>query len=547
MLLGLSLGCGDPALPGGGPPDSGQAPDGGGEPPDSGVGPGDPDSGEVDGGPHDAGTLDAGPRDGGANDAGRTDAGQPDGGKSDAGGADAGRTDAGRADGGSSSVCTGRCIMVPTPAMDSTWGVDNTGATESSLRMMQFLSHVVATLQPTAASPVTVRLQPGSVYWFGFAIQFRYSAPSNGSAVWNTQLFPTTVLPPFDASYVTFDLNGSTVDQCYSATKSQTDYANCVAMWNVGRVGAGNAIFSISGATDVTIEGNPNATDETQYGRATNSAFANYVLSTGVSFWVQKVENLAYFNWPGLSVDHVNPAVAGRNLVQNIRLTHVDVEWVGGDFVYLRGETAKYLVDPTNTMNLDHITIENNKLFHSGRQGITINGGSYVTITGNHMSDANRHMFDSEPSPNEGWEHLTIEKNITGAGSLGFLSFNLVSAAATDLVIRDNVLAKVGTASPGANFGIAIGHQLPASGVVSAHNVTITGNTQDQAGVYGPAVTRCFTSATTFLISIGNFDGVTVQNNTNYVKDPAQAVRVLGPGAATAVTSPNSFLTGPGC
>src|SRR5262245_24472404 len=76
--------------------------------------------------------------------------------------------------------CGTQCVVVPTPAQDPTYGVDNTGATDASLQMMKFLAHISNDRVHTAASPLTVQLQPDSHYWFNYSIQFAYDATTNG-------------------------------------------------------------------------------------------------------------------------------------------------------------------------------------------------------------------------------------------------------------------------------------------------------------------------------------------------------------------------------
>src|SRR5262249_28152265 len=157
--------------------------------------------------------------------------------------------------------CGTQCVVVPTPAQDPTYGVDNTGATDASLQMMKFLAHISNDRVHTAASPLTVQLQPDSHYWFNYSIQFAYDATTNGNMVWNTHVVPTSVLPAFDLSYTTLDLFGSTIDQCYSATNDPLAYDACITNWNslggaAQRLHFGQGIIATAGATDVTIIGN---------------------------------------------------------------------------------------------------------------------------------------------------------------------------------------------------------------------------------------------------------------------------------------------------
>jgi hypothetical protein len=430
--------------------------------------------------------------------------------------------------------------------------------------MMRFLAHVVTTEGPLSSDHrLVVRLQPGSVYWLGYSLQFRYDGTTNTSAVWNSSAqsgIPLTVLPPFDASHVTLDLNGSTIDQCYSAKRNAARYDGCVANWHTARTGAGDPVLNIAGATDIRIDGNQRITDPadtTQYGVVTNSAFRNACSGGGTacrssdpanpyrdpgSLWQRDVENLAYFNWPGLSIAPKHDSVVVGSTMQ-----HVDVSFVGGDFVYQRAQTLMHITDPSSTGDVQDTSIDHNTFEHSGRQGVSIMGGSGVDIVANQIVDAGRHTFDSEPSPREGWQDVTIAGNRLTAGSLGLVSFSMRRALAKNLTFQDNTLIRPSMQAPGPNLQLSVGHSLLPDGTLdpNATGVTITGNTQDWTGQFGKPVQACYSSVDSPMISVSNYDAVVVQGNANNVMQPDNAVGVSGPGAATAVTTPNNFVDNP--
>ena len=84
--------------------------------------------------------------------------------------------------------------------------IDPTGRTEVSDALVGWLATIPAT---TAASPITVRFQPGATYWSDYTIPLRRAASATGGilgAMWRS-------LPAFDLSNATIDLNGATIVQ----------------------------------------------------------------------------------------------------------------------------------------------------------------------------------------------------------------------------------------------------------------------------------------------------------------------------------------------
>jgi hypothetical protein len=428
--------------------------------------------------------------------------------------------------------CGTNCVLVPTPAQDPTYGVDNTGATDASLSMMRFLAHISADRTHTAANPLTVRLQPGSHYWFNYTIQFAYDATTNGNQVWNTHVVPTTVLPAFNLSYSTLDLNGSTIDQCYSATNDQNAYASCIATWTpLGGLGQrlhfGNAIVATAGATNVILDGNTAFASMADYGHLVNSAFSGDPTTGNPTRWQSIETGLTYSDWQGVRVS----GGANNTVIHDLAVVHADIEWVGGDFVQIVAPSAAFITNPAANYEIQGVTVAVNFMNHSARQGVTVNGGDTIGIAYNIINDPGREVFDSEPTAKQGSQNVAIFNNVTSKGGIGYLNWN-AGPLGNNFTFANNVLTG----------GTPTMLVQSAAGTTKT-GLTITGNSLASGN------TSCFTKKGTgsasFLIAAKNYDGatVTIQNNSALVRFAGQGVYLSGANSASAVTAPNTFAT----
>lgn len=416
--------------------------------------------------------------------------------------------------------CGVNCVLVPTPAQDATYGVDNTGSVESSLQMMKFLAHVSTDKVHTATNRLTVQLQPGSRYWFAYSIYFKYTVNSNGG-MWDTHVAPT--LPSFDLSHVTLDLNSSTIDQCAPAAASYLADDLCYGTFNQSRYNGGNPILTNAGATDITIDGKVGATSLGQLGHLTNSAFKvdsadppdEY--ASDLARWQQVESSLAYENWHAIKFQ----AGANGSVESDLNAYHLAMEWLGGDGVYMIAPSSNYAANPATSSDIANVNVISNFILHTARHGVTVMGGTTISVSFNYFWDIGHLVVDSEASKSQGWQDLTIAYN-NGSSGVGTVAYIQLQAPS-----RGSGLRIIGNAVTQGKPKILVdgsGAATPRSGIQIDANDFATNNATCPVTGSGTAPIN--------LITVRNYTGTTVSVTNNKLKMTNTAYAVSAPGAA---------------
>ncbi len=276
--------------------------------------------------------------------------------------------------------------------------IDATGVTEVSTALQEWVASIPAA---SVAKPMTIRFAKAGTYWSDYTLLLRKrSGNVTGGIVGNMW----RGLPSFDASNVTIDLNGSTIVQ------------RTVQPWRWGggevldaRKRWGNPMIFTGGATNVRI---------------TNG------------FLVGSQKGGRYDpnreDWMGILIGGDND----DDIAQNMKVDHLGIRNVWGDFIYLASQTSRGKL-------LKDVTIEDNTMTNAGRQGIVIHGGNNLLIQRNDFTNVKRYLFDSEPAAAHGWKDVTITANTGESGNLGYFQFtgNKVSEA-SGLSITNNTISE---------------------------------------------------------------------------------------------------------
>lgn len=354
--------------------------------------------------------------------------------------------------------------------------IDPTGRTEVSEALASWLATIPAA---SAAAPITVRFQPGATYWSDYTIPLRKASSATGGilgAMWRS-------LPAFNLSHTTIDLNGATISQ------------RTTTPWRVGtgpvldaRKRWGDPILFTAGATNVRI--------------------TNGTLS-GSAAPVRYDPNRE--DWMGILIGGDNE----DDVAQNMRVDRVTIRNVWGDAIYLASQTARGKL-------LKDVTIEDNVVRGTGRHGMTIHGGTNLTIRRNTINGVSRLVFDSEPAAVHGWSDVTITQNTVAVGSLGFLQYvGQRQSPASGLRITDNTITS--------------GHLVVEVGNGSdslRQGITITGNRSLDPTEFRRSVLH------RNLVTVNRWAGVTIADNQDRVHVNSQ------PFAVDASTSPGAAVRG---
>lgn len=354
--------------------------------------------------------------------------------------------------------------------------IDPTGRTEVSEALANWLASIPAA---RVDAPITVQFQPGATYWSDYTIPMRKRPGATGGilgAMWRS-------LPAFDLSNATIDLNGSTIVQ------------RTATPWRVGngpvldaRKRWGNPILFTAGATNL---------------RVTNGTLV------GSASPVRYDPNRE--DWMGILVGGDND----EDVAQNLRIDHLGIQRVWGDFLYFASQTARGRL-------LRDVTVEDNVLRGAGRHGMTIHGGTNLTIRRNSISGVSRYVFDSEPAAVHGWSDVTITRNTVAVGSLGFLQYvGQRQSPASGLRITDNTITS--------------GHLVVEVGNGSdslRQGLTITGNRSLDPTEFRRTVLH------RNLVTVNRWSGVTIADNQDRVHVNSQ------PFAVDASTSPGASVRG---
>jgi hypothetical protein len=361
--------------------------------------------------------------------------------------------------------------------------IDPTGRTEVSDALQTWLASI-----PTAtpSAPITVRFQPDATYWVDYTLILRKRAGATGGIVGNMW----RALPAFDLSNATIDLNGATVTQ-----RTTTPWR-----WGGGEVldarkRWGDPMVFTAGATDVRI---------------TNGTLAGS--QTGGRYDPNRED------WMGILIGGDND----DDFTANMRVDHMTIRNVWGDFIYLASHTSRGKL-------LQDVTIEDNTMRSAGRHGMVIHGGTNLVIRRNSIVGARRFTFDSEPAAVHGWQNVTITDNTATAGALGFFQYvGQRSSVASGLSITNNTLTS-------GHLIIEIGN-----GSDSIRNgVTITGNRSEDPTEFRRSV------AHRALISVARWSGVSIADNRDVVHVNSQPFAVDTQGS-TAMVARNVWTAGPG-
>jgi parallel beta-helix repeat protein len=306
---------------------------------------------------------------------------------------------------------------------------------------------------------MTIQFAKAGTYWSDYTLLLRKrSGNVTGGIVGNMW----RSLPSFDASNVTLDLNGSTIVQ------------RTVQPWRWGggevldaRKRWGNPMIFTSGATNVRI------TNGFLVGSATGGRY-----------------DPNREDWMGILIGGEND----DDIAQNMKVDHLGIRNVWGDFIYLASQTSRGKL-------LKDVTIEDNTMTNAGRQGIVIHGGNNLLIQRNNFTNVKRYLFDSEPAPAHGWKDVTITANTGESGNLGYFQFmgNKVSMA-SGLSITNNTIVK-------GHLAMEIGNGSPALRV----GATITGNRSLEPTAFRRNVLH------RYLISISRWSDVTIANNSDRI------------------------------
>lgn len=274
--------------------------------------------------------------------------------------------------------------------------IDSTGATEVSTALQEWVASIPAA---SAAKPMTIRFAKAGTYWSDYTLLLRKrSGNVTGGIVGNMW----RSLPSFDASNVTLDLNGSTIVQ------------RTVQPWRWGsgeeldaRKRWGNPMIFTSGATNVRI------TNGFLVGSATGGRY-----------------DPNREDWMGILIGGDND----DDVAQNMKVDHLGIRNVWGDFIYLASQTSRGKL-------LKDVTIEDNTMANAGRQGIVIHGGNNLLIQRNNFTNVKRYLFDSEPATVHGWKDVKITANTGESGNLGYFQFTgNKTSEASGLSITNNTI-----------------------------------------------------------------------------------------------------------
>ncbi|CAB4956661.1 unannotated protein [freshwater metagenome] len=276
--------------------------------------------------------------------------------------------------------------------------IDATGATEVSTALQEWFSSIPPA---SAAEPMTIRFANSGTYWSDYTLLLR---KRTGNVTGGISGNMWRHLPSFDASNVTLDLNGSTIVQ----RKAQP------WRWGGGEVldprkRWGNPMIFTAGATNVRI-------------------------TNGFLVGSQKGDRYDpnREDWMGILIGGDND----YDLAQNMKIDHLGIRNVWGDFIYLASQTSRGKL-------LKDVTIEDNIMRNAGRQGIVIHGGNNLLIQRNDFSNVKRYLFDSEPAPVHGWKDVTITANTGESGNLGYFQFiGNKTSEASGLSITNNTISE---------------------------------------------------------------------------------------------------------
>lgn len=334
--------------------------------------------------------------------------------------------------------------------------IDSTGATEVSTSLQEWVASIPAA---SAAKPMTIRFAKSGTYWSDYTLLLRKRDGNvTGGIVGNMW----RSLPAFDASNVTLDLNGSTIVQ------------RTLQPWRWGsgevldaRKRWGNPMIFTSGATNVRI------TNGFLVGSATGGRY-----------------DPNREDWMGILIGGDND----DDVAQNMKVDHLGIRNVWGDFIYLASQTTRGKL-------LKDVTIEDNSMINAGRQGVVIHGGNNVLIQRNDFSNVKRYLFDSEPAAVHGWKNVTITANTGESGNLGYFQFTgNKTSEASGLSISNNTISE-------GHLAMEIGN---GSDTLRA-GATITGNRSlDPTEFRRSNLHRS-------LISISRWSSVNISNNSDRI------------------------------
>ena len=351
--------------------------------------------------------------------------------------------------------------------------IDPTGRTEVSDALQQWIASIPAA---SAANPITVRFQPNATYWSDYGLILQRKATGIGGIVasmWKS-------IPAFNLSNVTLDLNGATIVQ---RTTTPWRYGNGAVLDTRKRWG--NPMIFTAGATNVRI------TNGTLVGSQTGGRY-----------------DPNREDWMGILIGGDND----DDIAANMRVDHMTIRNVWGDFVYLASQTSRGKL-------LKDVTIEDNTMRSSGRHGMVIHGGTNLMIRRNAMTGVGRFVFDSEPAPVHGWQGVTITANTGTAGSLGYFQFiGNAQSVATGLTISNNSITS-------GHYAIDITNGAPANRV----GVSITGNRSTEPTEFRRS------NLHRSLVSVARWSGVTIADNSDLVNVNSRAYAVETPGSTATV------------
>lgn len=347
--------------------------------------------------------------------------------------------------------------------------IDASGTTEVSTQLMHWLATVPA---GAAGDPNTIRFAPGGTYWSDYTLLLRnQGSGSIGGVMWSDNRNPSNPIniPDFALNHVRIDLNGATIIQrTIVPYKSGATVLDPRKRW-------GDPILSTQGATDVEIFGGT-----IQGSHPTGGYDAPREEWTGVRLIGNPI------------TDDVSHLYVHDMTIRNV--------W--GDFVYIASNTS------AGSMLTD-VRVENNTLSKAGRQGIVLNGGTGVSIRNNVITKVSHLTFDSEPTAAQGFSHVWIDSNSGTAGNLGYFQFSGGSASTADhLHITNNRLSS-------GHFKITLvnGATSPARPVFEFRNNVGLDLTAPFGNLYNKK-----------LIAIGHWDGVTIDDNSEYFTLPANGI-----------------------
>ncbi len=265
--------------------------------------------------------------------------------------------------------------------------IDATGTVEISTALMTWL----AALPPaTRAAPACVRFAASGTYWMDYTLLLRKRVGASGGI--SGRVWPD--LPAFDRSFTRFELNGATLEQRTTLDDDRAFY--------------GLPLVFTAGAHDLELTGGTLTSSHTE--------------ADGY--------RPAREDWTGVRIT----GDANEPVVENIWLHDLAIRHVWGDFVYLVSATA-------TGHELRDVVIEDCAMQDAGRQGIVLHGGTRVAIRRNQLRDVERFLFDSETTPGQGWQYVSITGNSGHSGDLGYLQHNGMNRSTGDhLELVDNTI-----------------------------------------------------------------------------------------------------------